>query len=195
MQERTAEFAITCTHCGNEIPVSAVMAGTEVSCSCGTVNDVPLLSSLRKLAGKAAYITNTAEEIKRVLADGELPFPRDCVVCRMRTEEIFECITVCEQPAARSESDPGWGFFNLLVTPLALMAGWIVFVDSEGAPEQADAHGRELVVSTPLAMCQRCHGETRGLTKQSGLRALLQTVPIYARLLEEFPEATIVARG
>ena len=49
--------------------------------------------------------------------------------------------------------------------------------------------GRELVVRAPLRVCADCRSRLRKRTCRKELRALLETVPEYAELLREYPDA------
>ncbi len=70
-----------------------------------------------------------------------------------------------------------------------LLGCWALMLTMGG--KQGDARGRDTAVSIPLRVCREYH---RGLARwgtRRRLRRLLKTVPIYARLLDEYPRATI----
>ena len=61
--------------------------------------------------------------------------------------------------------------------------------------KQEDAHGRDTAVEVPLRIHREFH---RGLSRwwmRRKLRRLLRTVPVYARLLDEYPKATLAVAG
>ena len=64
-----------------------------------------------------------------------------------------------------------------------------------GAKRQmTESTGRETSIEVPLRVSREFHRMV-GRKRQRKLRALLKTVPVYARLLEEYPGATIRPGG
>lgn len=52
--------------------------------------------------------------------------------------------------------------------------------------------GRETVVRVPLPVCDLCQKRVSRTKNQRKLHALLRTVPIYAQLLDEYPDAQVI---
>jgi hypothetical protein len=170
-------YHVTCD-CGREISVTAASAGGEVSCQCGATVAVPRLSELRKSAGKGAYETGTADVIAAMLRAGQLPWGDTCAHSGLPTEDVFDLSVQCERCHAQDRSG-GW---------LAAFAGALLSIAVQ--PEW-ETHGHEVVVYTPLRLREEFHARFRKAGQRS-LRRLLRSVPVYGRLLDEYPDARIL---
>jgi hypothetical protein len=177
------EYSVTCS-CRNVIPVTATQAGTEIACPCGRAVKVPRLSQLRLATGRDAYKSTAIEAIERFIASGELPYGDTCALCGMPTHDAAELYVECERTWQKtSEAVPWW----LLWFPGALKV-WLI---SKFLPLPTETLGRDTGVRIPLRVCQPDHGRLSRIRDQRKLRGLLHTVPIYQRLLEEYPRAHV----
>src|SRR3954449_9046146 len=65
--------------CGRSVFARARDAGGRISCECGNNIAVPNLSQLRILAGADAFVTNPAELIRKLQAEGKNPAGDSCL--------------------------------------------------------------------------------------------------------------------
>ncbi|MFH1921471.1 MAG: hypothetical protein ABIP48_16520 [Planctomycetota bacterium] len=158
--------------------VPAAAAGDKVFCQCGAAVVVPKLSELRRSAGKGAYETSTVDAIAAMLRDGPLPWGNVCAHSEFPTEDVFDVSVQCESCYSQ---DRGGGWVAVLAGALA---GGMV-------RQELETHGRELVVYTPIRLCEKFHARFRK-AGQRRLRRLLRTVSVYGRLLDEYPYAQIL---
>lgn len=177
--------------CGKTIEVTGTQAGANVTCPCGRTVRVPLLSQLRQLAGQEAYETGTIDTINRMIRDGELPFGDTCAISGLPTSDSCNLYVRCESMWTK-----GPGFFRhlfIIITCVALpctivwaLLGWALL------EERHEEVGRDRSVCVPLRVRQEHQRRLRRTRNQAKLRKMLRTVPIYAQLLDEYPQAKIV---
>lgn len=182
-------FSISCD-CGNTLEVTATQAGSDILCSCGCPVSVPLLSQLRKSAGQAAYEAGTIDTINRMIRDGELPQGDTCVMSGLPTSDTYGLYVQCESKWIKG---PGKGRYLFVALTILFLPFWIIWVLLGKAvlDEERQELGRDRGVYTPLLVRQEHLGQLCRTRSQSKLRKLLRTVPIYAKLLDEFPRARI----
>jgi hypothetical protein len=169
--------------CGRPVAVTTADAGTTIACACGEEIRVPSLSELRANAGLGAYESGAIDTIRRLMSEGTLPWGDTCAQSGLPTRDILHFHVQCERTHAAQERS------RLEVLVVVLLGFWALLL-TMGA-EEGDARGRDTAVSVPLRLRREYH---RGLARwgtQRRLRRLLRTVPIYARLLDEYPRATI----
>lgn len=179
-------YSIDCD-CGNQISVSATQAGCDVSCACGETLSVPSLSILRKSIGRDAYEAGTIDTINSLIRNGELPAGDVCAVCGLPTENTCWLHVTCERTWTRT-SPLGIGWFGTIA---AACFGWIAF-RINSADEAPTIVGRDRNVDVPLRVRPE-HAKRLSKMSSRKLRTLLRTVPIYAQLLDEFPDAVVSA--
>ena len=111
-----------------------------------------------------------------------MPWGATCAVSGRPTRDVIQIEVQCEHLAPAKDPVK----FALL---LAMCAGpWATLILFS---KPGQAHGRDTAVTVPLRVCREYH---RGLERWWGrrkLRRLLRTVPVYTRLLDEYPRATI----
>ena len=182
-------YAISCP-CGKTLPVSATQAGGRILCSCGQSVDVPVLSRLRQAVGQEAYATSTVDVIQRMIRDGELPYGDTCALSGLPTLDVYTLSVQCESKWVRG---PGTGRYLFVALSILFLPFWMLWVLLGKAllDEERQELGRDRVVSAPLRVREEHHDRLRRTRSQSKLRKLLRAVPIYAKLLEEFPRARI----
>jgi hypothetical protein len=153
---------------------------------------VPLLSELRKLAGQDPYITNAREKIQRLLASGYIPPGEVCVMCGLRTAEVWQCTAACERKWVERRRETGNSALmalRMIFSPLTMALASFTR-SADGEDEMQVERGRDVVVKLPLRLCQNCR-EKRLLAKAEDLRRALGRVPEYAELLKEYPDAEL----
>jgi hypothetical protein len=177
------DYSLTCS-CGRQLKVEAAAAGTEFFCECGAPVRVPSLSQLRMMAGRAAYESGTVDTIRRMLAEGALPWGELCAVSGKPTRDAMDLSVHCERVQAASDPTRTAVLLAILFGPLSLLLMLL------GQRSPRDARGRETSVWTPLRVAPE-HQQTVARASQKTLRRLLRTVPVYAALLDQYPRARI----
>jgi hypothetical protein len=173
------EFSVECS-CGHTLVVQAPQAGTTMLCRCGAQVKLPSLGKQRELAGLHAYEAGTIDVIHGMLRRGELPAGAHCAVSGEPTADVVD-LSVEAERIYRSGDNRLYVWLGVLVSPIFLFG-----ILQKPRPDV----GRERLVSTPLRVAAAFHPRVR----RSGQRALkrwLRTVPIDAKLLEEYPRARV----
>jgi hypothetical protein len=167
--------------CGASVPVAQSAAGGQVSCRCGRTIDVPRLSELRRQAGQEAYAISPIDQIRAMLNSKQPPPGCECAYSHVITNDVMTFTIVCERPYATGGYSWWWLFWMAIIS---LPAFYIA------RREAGEVQGRELIVRVPLRIAAHCQPEVR---RQPGwhLKNLLYTVPLYARLLDEYPNAEV----
>jgi len=166
-------YAVQCK-CGAVRPVSATDAGGRVACACGREVVVPSLSALKASAGQSAMSAEV--RIEQLLARGLLPEGTTCLVCRRATNDVAHCWTVCERE--RQVQAAGWkvGYLGLV---FGVLSFW---------KERDRTEGRDVRFRLPLRVCRDC---TDQLREAGVLKTALLEVPVYAGLLDKYPDADL----
>jgi hypothetical protein len=164
--------------------VTSADAGTRVTCECGVELAVPSLSKLRELEGRDPYEAGTIDTIRRLVAQGELPEGEQCAVSGKTTLDVLECSVVVSSVMLHEERKGLKILLGALVSPLFLM---IPSLSVRVYP----APGTETSVPAPIRLSSKYHPRYRR-AREWQLRRLIRRVPIYRKLLEEYPLARIV---
>jgi hypothetical protein len=128
-------FHIDC-ECGERTTISAGAAGAKINCSCGRILEVPGLQELRRRAGLSPYAVNTATKITLMVEAGKLPSETTCAACQKHTRSVLNVIAACE--------------FIWITTEETYAYGVLV------SERELSQHGRELIVPTPIIVCDNC---------------------------------------
>jgi hypothetical protein len=176
-------FHYTC-ECGYALPIAASSAGAVVPCRCGRQVKIPKLSELKRLSGQQVEpIAGIADYLRTMYLNKELPPDAHCVICQANTSDTLECWVECERTWDRTGKQ--WGMAMLFVASIPL---WVLSRVLGGARKH-EVDGRELVVRTPLPICENClHTTPRS---EANIRQLLLGVDIYRQLLERYPVARV----
>ncbi|MCE9524823.1 MAG: hypothetical protein K8R36_02065 [Planctomycetales bacterium] len=178
-------FHYTC-ECGCALPIAASSAGMVVPCRCGKQVKVPKLSELKRLSGQHVEpIVGIADQLRTMYLDKQLPPDTHCVCCQTKTTETLDCWVECERTYDRNGK--GWAMAILFVWSLPLFLLARAF--NRGSAHEVD--GRELIVRTPLPICEKCLDTTS--RNSANIRQLLLRVELYRRLLEKYPHAHVGA--
>ena len=177
--------SVTC-ECGIVYPVSLTDAGLPIDCKCGKSFYIPSLSKLRESVGESPIPLNTVETIQAMIHNGSLPSRDDCPYSSRPANETVFFRVQCEVPWS-GESKPT----HLQKVLLTMIFGWFgnlfIFLKSQETMEC----GRDTSIEVPLQISSDFRDKILRIRNQSKLKALLSKTPIYARLLKEFPDATI----
>jgi hypothetical protein len=175
------DFRVDCP-CGSHLTVTEGSAGATVECRCGRPLAVPPLKQLRLRAGLPAYDLSPELVLEHHLAAGGLPADSHCVQCGVSTHEALHVVVECEK--AIRKGGFSWAAFLLsaLFSPLAAIAHVVLPIEEEVQ------HGSDKYYTLPLALCEHC---LKTFRTRSGLKQCLRRIPVYARLLEKFPDAKV----
>lgn len=161
--------------------VPQAAAGTAVDCGCGRKIRVPSLGELRARAGVARVSPDL--EIAQLIRAGLLPEHDGCSACGDKSVETISCWIVCERMQVEDPSAMSW--WTVLLLALFIPLGRIFLV---WRPRETRAYGRDVEFFLPLPVCSRCRPM---LSSPEAVKAVLRLTPVYARLLDKYPEAEI----
>jgi len=108
----------------------------------------------------------------------------------MRTTDVFVVQVECERKWIKG-ADRNRFLFALLLLLLPFWWIWLA-VAKTFTDEPRQELGRDTNVDVPLRVHCDFHAQLRKIKSQRELQRLLRSVPIYAKLLDEFPHAKIV---
>jgi hypothetical protein len=158
--------------------VSATDAGCRIACACGRELVVPSLSALKASAGQSARSAEV--RIEQLLRRGLLPEGTTCLLCRSTTKDVAHCWTVCERAIVQQPT--GWYLSALNV--VSMLFGVLTF----RKVLHETSKGRDLRLRLPLRVCGNCTGQLRD---PRVLKETLFAVPVYAELLDKYPDADV----
>ena len=184
-------YSIACP-CGNELEVTAAQAGAQIVCACGRPVRVPRLSQLRQMAGRAAYEAGIIDTVHRMIRERELPWGNTCAISGLPTTDTYELYVECDSTWVKT-SGAGRYVFRVLIFffwPFRIIG---LLLGDALLGEDRQEFGRDRGLYVPLRVRKEHHKRLRRTTSQAKLRKLLRGVPIYARLLDELPDARIIA--
>jgi hypothetical protein len=115
-----------------------------------------------------------------MIRTGELPAGDTCLRCGLPTKDACDLVVHCERQWYKAAS------FNWLALSLSF-PHWLLAMARRGT---GDVFGRETVIRVSLRVREE-HHQWLATRSQRKLRKLLRTVPVYAQLLDEYPESRI----
>ena len=181
-------FHYTC-ECGYALPIAASSAGAVVPCRCGRKVKIPKLSELKRLAGQPITFISIADQLRTMYLDKQLPPDTHCMFCQTKTAATLECWVECERAKVYA---PGIGptvVKTLFLNAILPFFGWFYLPLGVGVSRDAEAYGNDLVVRTPLTICENClHRTSR---TEASVRTFLRSVPLYRELLDAYPGARV----
>jgi hypothetical protein len=171
--------------CGQVQRVPGTLAGSLVTCRCGRQVRVPPLSRLKQAVGET--VLSPQVRIEQMLRLGLLPEETRCVVCGAPTEGTVRFWATCERVSVQEE----WGAKGWQLVAFILCFGWVGALLAYRARrgDGAREHGRDVQFRLPLRVCPGC---APGLADAVALRDAVWAVPLYAGLLERYPDAVLV---
>lgn len=181
-------YRVNCA-CGATQPVSASQAGSTLRCECGRPLEVPLLSILRRAAGEPPIPLSTIERIASMIRDGEAPGGD---VCPYSGRPANDCVLVrvqCERSSVRGGGGDGSG---LTILAYGVLFGWIdLFIAAREEALPLEVLGRDTYLEIPLRVSSDVASQIARIRRQRTLKRLLRQTPIYAALLDEYPDAHV----
>ncbi|MBN1911456.1 MAG: hypothetical protein JW818_17065 [Pirellulales bacterium] len=156
---------------------------------------VPSLSELRRNSGQAAFESSIIDTINRMVRNGELPWGNECAICRLPTDDTFCLYAQCERKwTIRSgrTMKSGCDEYAFWILGFFLIPFSFFSLFDDDADEGPREMGHDRGVELPLRVRKEHHPKLRRVRSQRKLRRLLRDVPIYAKLLKEYPRARIM---
>jgi hypothetical protein len=143
---------------------------------------VPPLSKLRTISGIGAYESTAIQTIGRMLEEGALPWGETCAQSGQPTQDLI-------QLQVRLDPDDGWrDRIWSWVAVIYLCGLWPILIGILFKPF-SDPEPETLIL--PLRVNRKFHRGLAWWGTQRKRRRLMATVPVYARLLEEYPRCII----
>jgi len=181
-------YCVRC-ECANEIPVERTAAGGTAVCRCGREVRVPRLSELKRQAGELVELRVSAlDRVRQLLLEQGLPPDPVCRITQRPTTDVLYLTVVCEEPRLRGNSS-WWGLL-FIGAGAFLVSLWLLPVYLLASREEPEVIAPETVFRLPVPIASDRQAQIRDY-RESELRELLCTVPLYAQLLAEFPQARI----
>ncbi len=159
-------------------------AGASVICDCGKTVPVPLLSALRRAAGESNR--TIIEELRFQIANKELPYGNLCPFSGKLADYIVTINVQCERSWTRGGEDPNW-----LEIGFNVAFGWVGALIASRNKTPLQEFGRETVIDLPLKVSAEMRSQVIRMRSQNSLKTALRTVPIYEKLLEQYPDAVV----
>ena len=172
--------------CGRSFDVQTGQAGSTLQCQCGADVRVPSVGKLREMAGKAAYEVGVIDQIGGMIDRGELPAGGVCAVSGKSTGDVMDLYVHAEK-FQRAEDKGMLIVLWLLSLPLLILLSPSNVFGKRYRPEGG---GRDTWVRTPLFVDSKYQDKFRRAS-QKKLKRWLRRVPVYAKLLDEYPLATV----
>lgn len=186
---QAAAFRLRCDDCGHEYPFMSANAGEMIPCVCGKQLKIPKLSELRRLAGQPTEFINIADELRKLYLDKQLPPDPQCMFCQVKTANTLQCWVECERAQLPSEGIGTTAGKTLILNAVLPFFGLFYFPLGSGQNADAEAVGNDVVVRTPLSVCENCLPKTS--RKPDHIRGFLRSVPLYRQLLDTYPGARV----
>jgi hypothetical protein len=186
------KYEVRCA-CGKAHAVSAADAGSALRCACGRTVEVPALHVLRTTAGENPL--SPAFRLEALLLEGKLPGTRTCAVCRRDTDGLIRVSIVCERgsssPDGSSRDDHASEGLGCL---LGSIVGWAGPWDDRSQEGHTPSRqlGQDVAFVVPLPVCEPCRPQ---VAEAGALRQAIRSVPIYADVLDKYPNALLAPAG
>ncbi len=171
-----APFHLQCG-CGRLVGVRASQAGMNVTCDCGAEIAVPSLSKLRELSGIDPYESGTMDTIRRMIKRGELPAGDVCAFSGEPTQDVLDLLVTVPRGILDRGGIAIQVMVAMLVSPLFLLLS--------RRYDTVHSEESERKICTPLRISAGSQAKVRGASQRK-LKRLLRSVPIYAKLLEQY---------
>lgn len=179
-----SEYSVSCD-CGSFVSVTARQAGSTVGCTCGRTITIPLLSALRRSAGQSTK--TTIEQIEEMIRNGELPTDKVCPISGRNADETILFHIQCERSWVRGGEPTDIG----KILAYYMLFGWIGAIIASRKMQTREEFGRETSATVPLRISSEVRAKIFRTRRQKTLKSFLHHVPIYQRLLREYPDAVV----
>ena len=179
-----ATYSVNC-ECGKSIAVAQSQAGASVICDCGKTVPVPLLSALRRAAGESNR--TIIEELRFQIANKELPYGNLCPFSGKLADYIVTINVQCERSWTRGGEELSLNKIIAFYIPF----GWLGALIASRRMMPLEEFGRETVIDLPLKVSTEMRSQVTRMRSQKSLKTALRTVPIYEKLLDEYPDSVV----
>lgn len=153
----------------------------------GQSGDVPNLSALRKSAGDSPVPLNTIERIRAMIQSGDLPSGDICPYSRRPANCTIYVHVQCERLSVRG----GDSLDIRDAIAYVLLFGWIGVLIAYRKSQPREELGRDTSIELPLRISSDVGSKVLAIRGQKKLKMLLRETPIYAELLQDFPDAEV----
>jgi len=174
-------YPVRC-ECGKQYHFTAAQAGNHYSCPCGREMVVPSLSQMKMAAGEE--VLSPVVRLEQMVQLGLLPQESRCVFCRRPTAGVAHFWAICERVFVKKDASRVWW----IVALSWICFGWLGLILLMFRARDDRMHGSDVRLRLPLRMCPDCAPELDG---PGALRAAVLAVPVYADLLDQYPNAEL----
>jgi hypothetical protein len=175
--------------CGRSVFARARDAGGRISCECGNNIAVPNLSQLRILAGADAFVTNPAELIRKLQAEGKNPAGKSCLNCGSASPQFYDCHAVCESSHIKAGTTKEAGdiprLLSLLFLPKLIL---FLMLAVRRKPQESEIRGHDIEVSFKIPICSACAKTIGDVTRPKTALQVLSRAPVLAKLIAYYPQ-------
>ena len=192
-EQVTMPYSVSCA-CGRQFPVEATQAGAELDCpSCSRSVKVPRLSSLRSAAGEEAIPLNAMERVNQAVKLGLLPSNLVCPVTGGRVDAVAVFRIQCERSWKRTQDGESSDGISRLISVMlsGFLLGFLGLFVWSSRKSGVEVLGRDTFVNAPLRVSADVLKQLSRQRNQRELKRLLSTVPEYAAVFAEYPNATV----
>jgi hypothetical protein len=176
------QYPVRC-ECGQIHRVAATLAGSRFACPCGREVSVGSLSQLKLAAGEVVLSPDV--RIEQMLQLGMLPQEDRCLICRKATLNKAHFWATCERAFVKKDASQKWWIILLAW----LFLGWFFVILLFLRARDDQVHGTDVQFRLPLRVCPEC---SRELDNPQIFHDAVFATPIYAELLEKYPDAELV---
>ena len=141
------------------------------------------------LTGADAFVTNPAEAIRKLQAQGINPAGSQCLLCGSGSAVSYNCHAVCESShVKRSGSDGssnyGVSLLRLLFLPIVIN----ILLSMRKKSFEPEVHGHDIELDFTLPVCDPCASMAGKVTRPAIARQLIASVPAFAELIAYYPQ-------
>ena len=179
-----SDYSVSC-ECGTRVSVTARQAGSTVGCTCGRTITIPLLSALRRSAGQSTK--TTIELIEEMIRTGELPTEKVCPLSGRHADETIAFHIQCERSWVRGGEPTDLG----KILAYYILFGWIGALIASRKMQTREEFGRDTFVTVPVRISSEVRAKIFRTRRQKILKSFLHHLPVYQRLLREYPDAVV----
>jgi hypothetical protein len=137
-------------------------------------------------AGQSPVPRNSLETIRKMIQDGELPSGETCPYSSRPADDQISVHVECERSWIR-----GGNIGSGQAMVYWLLFGWIGWLILRGKSRPREEFGRDTSIIVPLRISSDVRSQLLRLRGQKKWKAILRHVPVYAKLLEDYPRAEI----
>lgn len=186
-------FYLRC-ECDYRLTVNEGAAGATLTCpECQKPVSVPSLAELRSKAGFSPHDLMPEVILAQKLQSAELKAEPFCSGCSAPSDRVAQVAVDCE----RAHVEPTSGgvasglslmFIVVCVCLVGLPLLLLPFMGRLRESEETTEWGEDKIYWLPLTLCERCDQNLQG---EQDLKGCLATIPLYAEILEIYPESGV----